>query len=96
MAFRKEILRLFDRAYILLDDSRVDEAGMNDSPEELRADATALQRQLSGYRKTIIDDIQNRPVNLESMILFLSLVQESQELLSNLRHMIRGYAKFSE
>ena len=30
------------------------------------------------------------------MILFLSLVQESQELLSNLRHMIRGYAKFSE
>ena len=96
MAFRKEILRLFDRAYVLLDDSRVDEAGMNDSPEELRADATALQRQLSGYRKTIIDDIQNRPVNLESMILFLSLVQESQELLSNLRHMIRGYAKFSE
>ena len=96
MAFRKEILRLFDRAYILLDDSRVDEAGMNDSPEELRADATALQRQLSGYRKTIIDDIQNRPVNLESMILFLSLVQESQELLSNLRHMIRGYAKFCE
>ena len=96
MAFRKEILRLFDRAYILLDDSRVDEAGMNDSPEELRAEATALQRQLSGYRKTIIDDIQNRPVNLESMILFLSLVQESQELLSNLRHMIRGYAKFSE
>ena len=96
MAFRKEILRLFDRAYILLDDSRADDAGMNDSPEELRADATALQRQLSGYRKTIIDDIQNRPVNLESMILFLSLVQESQELLSNLRHMIRGYAKFSE
>ena len=30
------------------------------------------------------------------MILFLSLIQESQQMLSNLRHMIRGYAKFSE
>ena len=96
MAFRKEILRLFDRAYSLLDDTREQDVKFNDSPEELRADATALQRQLSAYRKTIIDDIQNRPVNLESMILFLSLIQESQQMLSNLRHMIRGYAKFCE
>lgn len=96
MAFRKEILRLFDRAYSLLDDTREQDVEFNDSPEELRADATALQRQLSAYRKTIIDDIQNRPVNLESMILFLSLIQESQQMLSNLRHMIRGYAKFCE
>ena len=80
----------------MLDDTREQDVEFNDSPEELRADATALQRQLSAYRKTIIDDIQNRPVNLESMILFLSLIQESQQMLSNLRHMIRGYAKFSE
>ena len=96
LAYREEIVKLFERTRQLLDcDGPTGECGQ-DSPEELRADAMALQRQLSAYRKTVIDDIQNRPLNLESMILFLSLVQESQELLSNLRHMIRGYAKFAE
>lgn len=96
MAYRQEILKLFQRADLLLAQEGKEGAANTDTPEELRADATALQRQLSTYRKTIIDDIQERPVNLESMILFLSLVQESQELLSNLRHMIRGYARFTE
>ena len=96
LAYRQEIINLFRRTECLLDGGTVDGSAKADSPEDLRADAMALQRQLSAYRKTVIDDIQNRPLNLESMILFLSLVQESQELLSNLRHMIRGYAKLSE
>ncbi len=96
LAYRQEIIKLFKRTERMLADDAEGGAARADSPEELRSDAMALQRQLSAYRKTIIDDIQNRPLNLESMILFLSLVQESQELLSNLRHMIRGYAKFTE
>ncbi len=97
MAYQQEILKLFQRTESLLNENKTGKQEEHaDSPEELRVDATALQRQLSAYRKTIIDDLQNNPTNLESMILFLSLVQESQELLSSLRHMIRGYARFSE
>ena len=33
---------------------------------------------------------------LESMTVFLNLVQESQELLSTLRHTLRGKSKFEE
>lgn len=96
LAYRQEISKLFVRAERMLSPDGQADGSHLDSPEELRADAMALQRQLSAYRKTVIDDIQNRPLNLESMILFLSLVQESQELISNLRHMLRGYAKFAE
>lgn len=97
MAYQQEILKLFQRTESLLNENKTGKQEEHaDSPEELRVDATALQRQLSAYRKTIIDDLQNNPANLESMILFLSLVQESQELLSSLRHMVRGYARFSE
>lgn len=97
LAYREEIIKLFARTEDFVGCQLAGHTPIpQDTPEEIRSDATALQGQLSAYRKSIIDDIQNRPVNLESMILFLSLVQESQELLSNLRHLIRGYTKFQE
>ncbi|MGN0233110.1 MAG: anion permease [Bacteroidaceae bacterium] len=93
-AYQQEIIKLFGRMENIL--SNEGNAIGNDTPDALRADASALQRQLSAYRKTIIYDIQNSPGNLEPMILYLSIVQESQALLSDLRHLARGYAKFSE
>ena len=58
--------------------------------DQIRSDATSLQASLSRYRKQIIDDIQHNHVNIESMTVFLNIVQESQELLSSLRHAVRG------
>ena len=51
---------------------------------------------LSDYRKIIIKDIQTKQLNIESMTVFLNLVQESQELVSALRHTMRGKDKFEE
>ena len=93
-AYQQEIIKLFVRM-INIFEQEGNTTG-NDTPDALRADASALQRQLSTYRKSIIEDIQSKPGNLEPMILFLSIVQESQALLSDLRHLARGYAKFSE
>ena len=45
---------------------------------------------------SIILDIQTKHLNIESMTVFLNLVQESQELLSTLRHTLRGKSKFEE
>jgi hypothetical protein len=62
----------------------------------IRGDADKLQSQLSDYRRTIIHDIQAMQLNIESMTVFLNLVQESQQLLSALRHTVRGANKFDE
>ncbi len=43
-----------------------------------------------------IHDIQTERLNIESMTLLLNLVQESQQLLSALRHAVRGYYRFTE
>ena len=60
------------------------------SASHIRNDATVLKSLLSDYRQRIIHDIQTRQLNIEAMTVFLSVVQESQELLSALRHLMRG------
>ncbi len=81
LCFSKEILRLFNRAIT------------SESTALIRDDALKLQSSLSDYRKSIINDIQTKQLNIESMTIFLNLVQESQELLSALRHTMRGISK---
>ncbi len=81
---RNEILQLFNRACHA------------ETMALIRGDAEKLQSQLSDYRRTIIHDIQAKQLNIESMTVFLNLVQESQQLLSALRHTVRGANKFDE
>lgn len=66
------------------------------SASHIRNDATVLISLLSDYRQRIIHDIQTRQLNIEAMTVFLSVVQESQELLSTLRHLMRGENKIEE
>lgn len=81
---RNEILQLFNRVCHA------------ETMALIRGDAEKLQSQLSDYRRTIIHDIQAKQLNIESMTVFLNLVQESQQLLSALRHTVRGANKFDE
>ena len=84
LVLRNEIVRLF-----LLSLDCV-------SASQIRNDAAVLQSSLSNYRKRIIHDIQTRQLNIEAMTVFMSVVQESQELLSALRHLMRGENKIEE
>lgn len=84
LVIRNEIVNLINRA-ISIDDAA-----------QIRNDAAKLQSNLSDYRKRIIHDIHTKQLNIESMTVFLNLVQESQELLSALRHTMRGKNKFEE
>ncbi len=63
---------------------------------DLRNVAAKLQQSLSHYRKAIIDHIQQRDAGIEPMSVLLNLVQETQELLSCLRHLARGAGRFLE
>ncbi len=84
IVLRNEIMRLYLRS---LD---------SETASQIRSDAAALQSLLSDYRKRIIHDIQTKQLNIEAMTVFLSVVQESQELLSALRHLMRGENKIEE
>ncbi len=62
--------------------------------ESIRTNAERLQRSLSNYRKQVIDSMQQQSVNIESTTLYLNVIQESEQLLSCLRHLLRGMVKF--
>ena len=84
LCFRNEIMRLYFR---YLD---------AETTSQIRNDAAELQSSLSEYRIRIIHDIQSKQLNIEAMTVFLNVVQESQELLSALRHLMRGENKIEE
>lgn len=88
--YRNEIIKLYRRAHDFM------KSGNEAVADTIRADAMSLQSSLSLYRKNIIDDIQRGQLNIESMTLFLLVVQESQEMLSALRHAVRGMVKFQQ
>ena len=90
ISYRNEIVKLYRRA------SEFMKSGNEAVADTIRTDAMSLQSSLSLYRKNIIDDIQRGQLNIESMTLFLLVVQESQEMLSALRHAVRGMVKFQQ
>ncbi len=65
-----------------------------ESAAKFRNDTRTLQQSLSHYRKEIIDNMQLRNVGIEPMTVLLNMVQESQEMISGLRHMARGADHF--
>ena len=60
--------------------------------------ADECKDELSVVRKRHIDRIQQAKGNnnLQVSLVYLNLLQESQQLLSNMRHQLRAAKKFSE
>ena len=90
VGLQKHIIELLDHTETVIVDGKVDDQHV----EQLRAEAQLLQKQLSEYRKKIIDSLQQQNTNIESATVFLNVIQESQQLLSHLRHMLRGVLRF--
>ena len=88
-SYRDKIINIYQRTETLL----TSKPNLKES-EALRSDIEVLQKELSNYSKTIIDSIQRKSVNIETMTVYLNIIQESQSLLSSLRHYIRGKEKF--
>ncbi len=83
-----EIRKLLERGTQMFD------SGDMQASHLLRTDAEKLQQALSLLRKTVIDDMQGGDSAIEPMSVLLNLIQESQELLSGLRHTARGATLF--
>ncbi len=90
LRIQKQIADLFLQTEKTLTESKIND----NSIALLRQRATSIQNSLSEYRKRIIDIMQQQTVNIESTTVFLNIIQESQQMLSCLRHLLRGLAKF--
>lgn len=65
-----------------------------DDAKAVREQTKQMQKELSDYRKQVIDSMQKKSVNIESTIVYLNIIQESEQILSCLRHIVRGSTKF--
>ncbi len=90
MPFRDQLIEFLNHTQKMLENNDFSQA------DAVRVECKELQNTLSAYRKQLIDDIQKSMVNIESMTVYLNIVQESQTLISSIRHMIRGMVKLHE
>ena len=68
-----------------------------DEYHDVLAEADKLKDELSVVRKKHIDRMQSaHNANLQISLVYLNLLQESQQLLSNMRHQLRAAKKFMD
>ncbi len=86
---KQSVLNLYGRALGML------ETGDFTNAEVLRIECDTVQKQISNDRKRALDSMQDETANLNTLLLTIHILQESQELIGSLRHMIRGMNKFA-
>lgn len=86
---RDKVVCLFEIALSMLHSGDFTDA------EKLRDKCKSVQQQISNDRKSVLDSLQDGTQNINTLLLTVNILQESQELLGSLRHMIRGMNKFA-
>ena len=86
---RNTLLMLMTRA------ENVIATGVYDDADKLLSETGDLKNEFSRLRKLQLDRIQeDHSGNLAISLVYLNLLQESQELASAMRHMVRANGKF--
>lgn len=62
--------------------------------EEMSESGKLLKKQLSNLRKEQTDRLQTEQDNLKAALVYLNIIQESHELMSEVRNVLRGAEKF--
>lgn len=89
-SMQSEVAAIIQQIITLVEHGQINEPLV----EQLRNQARNLQNRFSNYRKKIIDAMQQQNTNIEAATVFLNILQESQQIISCLRHMLRGMLKF--
>ena len=88
LPLRNELMHLFNCTQFLI--ARGDYAAV----DTLREECDVLKSNLSRLRKQQMDRMQDVSENLSVSYVYLSLLQESQEIVSSLRHLLRAARNF--
>jgi len=92
----KEFLPLRDTLLVLMTRAEnVIATGMYDDSDRIRQECSDLKREFSRLRRALFDRVhQNEAGSIEVSLVYLNLLQESEELASSLRHILRANGKF--
>ena len=85
---RNDLVFLIDKTRTLLEQRRFRDA------DALRAECDRVKEQFSLTRKRLIDRMQDESESLGANYVYLNILQESQELISTLRHLLRAARNF--
>ena len=88
LPLRDKVLSLIDKAQLLLSQHRYRDA------DALRAECDRVKEEISLTRKRQLDRMQNEDELLSTAYVYLNLLQESQELISSIRHLLRAARNF--
>lgn len=88
LPMRDQLLILLEKTKLLLEEHRYRDA------DALRAECEYVKEQFSLTRKRQIDRMQDESDNIGTSYVYLNLLQESQELISAVRHMLRAARNF--
>ena len=92
----KEFLPLRDTLLVLMTRAEnVIATGVYDDSDRIRQECSDLKREFSRLRRNLFDRVhQNEAGSIEISLVYLNLLQESEELASSLRHILRANGKF--
>ena len=79
---------------VLMDINRMVESGCYDNADEVSARAKDLKHALAALRKTQTRRLQENKGSLRMDFEYLNIIQESHELLSEVRNLLRGSNKY--
>lgn len=85
-----EVDKLFETSY------RMVSTGKFDGVDEVLVNANALKSRISQIRHQQQDRIQREDSNIKVALLYLNLLQETQEIISLVRHLLRASHRFQE
>ncbi len=85
---RAELVSLFERARDVL------VSGEYDKADAIRKEGDQLSSKISVLRKQQMNRIQEHTTNIKTAMVYLNMLQESQELISTWRHLLRAERMF--
>lgn len=85
---RDTLVYLLKRTHTVITEGRYDEV------DEIRVECDRLKESLSRTRKLQMNRMQDEKTNLSVSYVYLNILQETQELVSSLRHLLRAARRF--
>lgn len=93
----KEFLPLRDELILLMAQAReILVTGEYDKADAVLKQGDELKRKISALRKTQMNRVQEEDINVKTSMVYLNILQESQELVSIWRHLLRAGRMFQQ
>ena len=90
---REHILQLFEDSLALVN-SGLGDGEFKDKADKLRKAGDELQLKLNAFHKSMLDQMQNEQCKINTLLVAVNITQESQQLISSTRHLLKGLSRF--